>query len=246
MACYVIRMNQADVVRRYLHEPRDVDFRDTGFPLITISREAGTNAHGIGRYLIMRLAEYSDPDLNTGWDLFDQKLCALIAPNKSLDADYDALVTDKYRAGGVHRMVYELLIGTPQEYRIQKKIEEVIRLLARLGKVVIIGRGGFQIARHMPGAIHLHLVAPMDYRVQAIMKFDNLTEEAAVKKIKETDGERARCLKKHHNCDVRDPSNFDLVWNVASFPVSEIVNATAELVRTRLQRLREAGTVRVH
>ena len=237
-------MNQADVVRRYLHEPRDVDFSDTGLPLITISRTAGTNAHGIGRYIIMRLAEYADPDLNTGWDLFDQKLCALIAQNKSLDADYDALVTDKYRGGGVHRMVYELLIGTPQEYRIQKKIEEVIRLLARLGKVVIIGRGGFQIARHMPGAIHLHLVAPMDYRVQNVMKFEDLSEEAAVRKIKEIDEERARFLRKHHNCDLRDSANFDLVWNVASFPTSEIVNATAELVRSRLQHLRETGAVR--
>ena len=236
-------MNQADVVRRYLHEPRDVDFRDTGLPLITISREAGTNAHGIGRFIIMRLAEYADPDLNTGWDLFDQKLCALIAQNKSLDADYDALLTDKYRAGGVHRMVYELLIGTPQEYRIQKKIEEVIRLLARLGKVIIIGRGGFQIARRMPGAIHLHLVAPLEYRVQTVMKFDNLTEEAAVRKIKETDEERTRFLKKHHNCDLRDSANFDLVWNVASFPTSEIVNATAELVRSRLQHLRETGAI---
>lgn len=237
-------MNQADVVRRYLHEPRDVDFSDTGFPLITISRMAGTNAHGIGRFIIMRLAESADPDLNAGWDLFDQKLCALIAQNKSLDADYDALLTDKYRAGGVHRMVYELLIGTPQEYRIQKKIEEVIRLLARLGKVIIIGRGGFQLARHMPGAIHLHLVAPLEYRVQTVMKFDDLTEEAAVRKIKETDEERTRFLKKHHNCDLRDSANFDLVWNVASFPTSEIVNATAELVRSRLQHLRETGAVR--
>lgn len=172
-------MNQADVVRRYLHEPRDVDFCDTGLPLITISREAGTEAHAIGRFILMRLAEYADPDLNTGWDLFDQKLCALIAQNKALDADYDMLVNDKYRGGGLHRLVYELLIGTPQEYRIQKKIEEVVLLLARLGQVVIIGRGGFQIARHIPGAIHLRLVAPMDYRVQDVMKHDQLTEEAA-------------------------------------------------------------------
>ena len=228
-------MNQADVVRRYLQNPRDVDFRDTGFPLITISREAGTNAHGIGRYIIMRLAEYADPDLNTGWDLFDQKLCALIAQNKSLDADYDTLLNDKYRGGGVHRMVYELLIGTPQEYRIQKKIEEVIHLLARLGKVVIIGRGGFQIARHMPGAIHL--------RLNAVMQYDNLSEEAAVKKIKETDEERARFLKSHHNCDIHDPTNFDAVWNVARFEVPETVNTVAELVRLRLQRLRKTGAI---
>ena len=220
-----------------------MDFSDTGLPLITISRMAGTNAHGIGRYIIMRLAEYADPDLNTGWDLFDQKLCALIAQNKNLDADYDSLLNDKYRGGGLHRMVYELLIGTPQEYRIQKKIEEVIHLLARLGKVVIIGRGGFQIARHMPGAIHLRLVAPMEFRVNAVMQYDNLSEEAAVKKIKETDEERARFLKSHHNCDIHDPTNFDLVWNVARFEVPETVNTVAELVRLRLQRLRKTGAI---
>ena len=236
-------MNQADVVRRYLLDPRDVDFRDTGFPFITISRQAGTEAHALGRQILMRLAQCEDPDLRTGWDLFDQKLCALIAQNKSLDADYDTLLNDKYRGGGVHRMVYELLIGTPQEYRIQKKIEEVIHLLARLGKVVIIGRGGFQIARHMPGAIHLRLVAPMEFRVNAVMQYDNLSEEAAVKKIKETDEERARFLKSHHNCDIHDPTNFDAVWNVARFEVPETVNTVAELVRLRLQRLRKTGAI---
>ncbi len=236
-------MNQAEVVRRYLHEPRDVDFRDTSFPFVTISREAGTNAHGIGRFIIMRLAEYADPDLNTGWDLFDQKLCALIAQNKSFDADYDALLADKYRGGGLHRLVYEMLIGTPQEYRIQKAIEEVIRLLARLGKVVIIGRGGFVLARRMPGAVHVRLVAPLDYRVEAMVKYDRLSADEAVKKIKAIDAERTGFLKRHHGCDLADSTQFDLVWNLASFPVSEIVNATAELVRLRLQRLRESGAI---
>ena len=236
-------MNQADIVRRYLYEPRDVDFHDTGFPLITISREAGTNAHGIGRFIIMRLAEYDDPDLKTGWDLFDQKLCALIAQNKSLDTDYDTLLTDKYRGGGLQRMVYELLIGTPQEYRIQKTIEEVIRLLARLGKVIIIGRAGYVLARHMPGALHLRLVAPMDHRIKAVMQYDNLSEEAAVRKIKETDAERIRFLKNHHNSDIGDPTQFDLVWNVARWPVPEIVNTIAELVRLRLQHLRDTGAI---
>ena len=238
-------MNQADVVRRYLHEPRDVDFSDTGLPLITISRMAGTNAHGIGRYIIMRLAEYADPDLNTGWDLFDQKLCALIAQNKSLDANYDSLLTDKYRGGGVHRMVYELLIGTPQEYRIQKKIEEVIRLLARLGKVVIIGRGGFHLTRGMPGGIHLRLVAPLAHRVLDVMAHDHISEEQARRKIQTADAERAKFLKNHHGCDPDDATNFDLVWNVARFPVQEIVDATADLVRRRLRKLRESGAIHV-
>lgn len=236
-------MNQADVVRRYLQNPRDVDFRDTGFPFITISRQAGTEAHALGRFIIMRLAQSEDPDLKTGWDLFDQKLCALIAQNKSLDADYDTLVNEKYRAEGLHRMVYELLIGTPQQYKIQKKIEEVIRLLARLGKVVIIGRAGFLVARDMPGAIHIRLIASMDYRIQDVMKHDNLTADQAAKKIREIDAERAAFMKSHHNFDIRDLSRFDLVWNLDRIQVPEMVNTMAELVQLRLQHLRKTGAI---
>lgn len=236
-------MNQADVVRRYLQNPRDVDFRDTGFPFITISRQAGTEAHALGRYIVMRLAEYDDPDLKTGWDLFDQKLCALIAQNKSLDADYDTLVEEKYRAEGLQRMVYEMLIGTPQQYKIQKKIEEVVRLLARLGKVVIIGRAGFLIARDLPGAIHIRLIASMDFRVQDVMEKDHLSADQAAKKIREIDAERAAFLKSHHNFDIHDLSRFDLVWNLDRVQPAEMVNSTAELVRLRLQHLRKTGAI---
>jgi len=236
-------MNQAEVVRRYLQDPRDVDFRDTGFPCITISREAGTDSHGIGRAIIMRLGQYADPDLNTGWDLYDQKLCALIAQNKSLDADYDTLLTDKYRGGGVRRMVYEMLIGSSQEYRIQKKIDEVIHLLARLGKVVIIGRGGFHIARQLPSAIHLRLVAPWRHRLHNVMKYDNLSAVEAARKIKAIDRERTGFLKSYHRCNLHDPTNFDLIWNVGRGTTADLVNAVAELVHQRLGRLRKAGAI---
>ena len=238
-----VRMNQADVVRRYLQNPRDVDFHDTGFPFLTISRQAGTEAHAIGRFILMRLAEYDDPDLKTGWDLFDQKLCALIAQNKSLEADYDTLVNEKYRADGLQRMVYEMLIGTPQQYKIQKKIEEVVRLLARLGKVVIIGRAGFLVARDMPGAIHVRLIASMEHRVKDVMEKDQLSEDQAAKKIRAIDAERALFIKKQHNFDVRDLSRFDLVWNLDRVRIPDLVHATAELVRLRLRHLRESGAI---
>lgn len=236
-------MNQADVVRRYLQNPRDVDFRDTGFPFITISRQAGTEAHAIGRYILVRLAEYEDPDLKTGWDLFDQKLCALIAQNKSLDADYATLVEEEYRAEGLHRMVYELLIGTPQQYKIQKKIEEVVRLLARLGKVVIIGRAGYLIGRDMPGSIHIRLVASLEYRVQGVMKHDHLSEAQAAKKIKQVDAERAAFLKSHHNGDIQNLAPFDIIWNLDRIRIPEMVDTMAELVHLRLEHLRKTGSI---
>ena len=240
-------MNQADFVRRYLQDPRDVDFHDTGFTFITISRQAGTEAHAIGRYLLMALSEYEDADLQTGWDLFDQKLCALIAQNKSLDADYDTLVSDnRYQTEGLRRMVYELLIGTPQQYRIQKKISEVIRLLARLGKVVIIGRAGFLIAHNMPGAIHIRLIASLDYRVQDVMKHDELSEEQALKKLQRIDAKRARFMKSQYHFDIHDLTPFDIVWNLDRMRVPDLVNSMAELVHRRLQDLRKSGSIYTH
>lgn len=236
-------MNQADVVRHYLHESRDVDFRDTGFPFITISRQAGTEAHAIGRYILMRLAESDNPDLNRGWDLFDQKLCALIAMDKSLEVDYDTLVNDQDRTDGIQRMIYEMLIGKSQQYKIQKKIGEVIRLLARLGKVVVIGRAGFLITRDMPGGIHVRIIASMKYRVKNIMKQYGLSERTAAKKLHEIDEERALFLKNHHNFDIADLSRFDIIWNMDRLRIPEMVNTMAEMIRLRLQHLREIGAI---
>ena len=152
-------------------------------------------------------------------------------------------MNEKYRAEGLQRMVYELLIGTPQQYKIQKKIEEVIRLLARLGKVVIIGRGGFHITRGLPGGIHLRLVAPLAHRVLDVMEHDKIPEDQAARKIHLADAERARFLKNQHGCDPADATHFDLVWNVARVPAPEIIETTAELVRRRLRKLRDSGAI---
>ena len=81
-------MNQADVVRRYLLDPRDVDFRDTGFPFITISRQAGTEAHALGRQILMRLAQGE----STG---FNPLQCAATPANLQFLVDWVKLLAGK-------------------------------------------------------------------------------------------------------------------------------------------------------
>ena len=78
-----------------------------------------------------------------------------------------------------------------------------------------------------------------------VMKHDNLSEKEALKKIQDTDEERSRFLKSHHNCDIRDPTNFDLVWNVGRGELTDLVSTVAELVLVRLRRLRKSGAVHV-
>ena len=108
---------------------------------------------------------------------------------------------------------------------------------------MIIGRAGFLIARDMPGAIHIRLIASLEHRVREVMKHDNLSADQAAKKIREIDAERAAFLKSHHNFDVHNLSQFDLVWNLDRVRTPELVNTMAELVHLRLRHLRETGAI---
>ncbi len=233
-------MNQAETVKRYLRDHREVDQGHSGFPFVTISRQAGTGGHAIGRFILQKLALSADPDLNKGWDLFDQKLCALIAQDKSLEADFDTLVEDKYQRDGLQQMVYEMFVGAPQQYKIQKKIADVIRLLARLGKVVIIGRGSSVITRNMPTGIHVRLIAPMPMRIQNVMDEYKLSEKHAVRRLREIERDRSRFIRNFYHHDINDPTLYDITWNLGHVRTTEIVDTMCEMIRLRLVRLRSA------
>ena len=237
-------MNQAQIVKKYLINPRDVDIPASGFPFVTISRQAGTEGHAFGRYVVSQMNEQTESPLFQGWDLFDQKLCALIAVNKSLESDYDSMVEEKYRKEGLQQMAYEMLIGKPQQYTLQKKIDDVIRLLARLGKVIIVGRAGVLLTRDMPGGIHIRLQAEDPYRIKNIMAEYNFSEKDAIRKMRSLDTERAKFLREYHHWDIREKSVYDLIWNVDHVRPSEFTRSMCALIEQRYRVMQEQKTQR--
>lgn len=91
--------------------------------------------------------------------------------------------------------------------------QELIREAARMGNVVIVGRGGAFVLRDHPGALHVFLFAPDEDRLRTIMAKFLLNERAARRRLREVDANRAAYIRQVYAADWRDGANFDLVVN---------------------------------
>lgn len=72
-----------------------------------------------------------------------------------------------------------------------KQMTDAIRFLAEQGDVVLVGRGAQVILQDHPGALHIHLYAPLEVRARRIQRRRGLTELATASHIIEQ-ADRAR------------------------------------------------------
>jgi cytidylate kinase len=76
---------------------------------------------------------------------------------------------------------------------------------------VIIGRGGFHILKDRPDTIHIFVHAPLDYRIERIMKEQKLADKREVKKtIEESDHERTKFIRDMAGADWFDARHYHL------------------------------------
>ena len=232
-------MNQAEIVKRFLQNREDVDIRESGLPFVTISRQAGVGGHALGRGIVRAVEHLKHPDIAAGWDLFDQKLCAMLAQSESGEASFDTLINEEYKTG-VHQSVYEMFLGRPEQYQLQKKISEVIVLLAKLGKVVVLGRGSMCITRDIPNGIRIRLVAPEKIRIKSMMEYIGGSEKEAEKAMRKQDKSREAFVREVFGRDINDPLLFDAIFNTGTLNQEEIVSAVVRLIEEKWLALKES------
>jgi cytidylate kinase len=92
-------------------------------------------------------------------------------------------------------------------------IQVVINNLASRRKTVIVGRGGQAILKNKVGVIHVRIIAPVEVRVERLMKSGGLSREDALKLVEENDKAAAEYLRRFYNIDWEDQANYDLVLN---------------------------------
>ena len=73
---------------------------------------------------------------------------------------------------------------------IAKTTREVIRHFAAEGYCVIVGRAGNIVANDFRRALHVRLIAPLDYRLKTIMENNNLNRDEALRFIDKVEEER--------------------------------------------------------
>jgi cytidylate kinase len=187
--------------------------------VITISRQVGS----WGKEVALKVSEM------LGYTFFDKSL--LVSEAKSLgisEEDIADFSEDSYK---VKSLVDRILLrkkpvatslGLKDHAQIRKTLNEeeclseiqtVISSLASRGKTVIVGRGGQAILKNKVGVFHVRIVAPLEVRVERIMKSGGFSREDALRFIEDNDKAMAEYLQRFYNLDCEDPTIYDMVLN---------------------------------
>jgi len=104
-------------------------------------------------------------------------------------------------------------IETPDSTRLARVSREVIKELGRRDRVVLVGRAAAAVLARERDAIHVRLVAPVDYRVRQAIERLGVPEKEAHAHLAEIDDNRARYHLELYHRDWNDPVNYHLVLN---------------------------------
>lgn len=203
-------------------------------PFITISRQAGAGGHSAASAILNAFITKGAEPFND-WQIFDRTLAEGSADNPEIETALPELFQD------YHSQIGEFVLGlfgrqVPQDLR-QMRLSRVIRSVAMLGRVIIVGYGGAEVSRDLRNGVHLRLVAPEPVRVQRIMAEQQVGEAEARQIVHNRDRERARMVKDHFGIDIDDPLRYDAIWNTATVSLETIAAATIGLIESRLARM---------
>ena len=114
----------------------------------------------------------------------------------------------------------------------------VVKDLAKIGDVVIIGRGSNMILKDMPGVLHVALVGPPELLIRLTAAKEHLSSADAGKYVTDTEKARVAYFKKFFKVHPDDPNQYDIVLNMENIGVSaaaEIIAHAAKEVSSAVQ-----------
>lgn len=184
-------------------------------PVITISREVGCSGLAVAEALANKLKEkYPEHD----WKVLSKEIFHQSAMELDLDPER---VSRVYKQ--VDRSSFDELLNAFHEkkYKSDKKVRktvvDVIHSFAEDGYCIIVGRASNVIAADIKNAIHIRLVAPLEYRTKSIMMKNKLPRHEALKFIDQVEKERFAYRHAVMGKEVHAPEIFDITFNSGAF-----------------------------
>jgi cytidylate kinase len=226
-------MNHLKIIQQFIKEKRSVDeLPATGFPFVTISRQAGAGGHLLSYVILTEFLKYERQELFEGWHVFDKQLCEVVAQDPSIQGSFETLLKEKLQPE-FRDFLESLFTGHSNQYTLQKTTFKVLRMLALLGKVIIVGRAGSLVSADLPQGIHIRLVAPEPQRIVWMMKRFKLSKEEARTAIAKQDSDRKKLIRMFFHRDIDDPLLYDITVNTGKVGLDVICHSAIELIRVR-------------
>ena len=180
--------------------------------VITINREVGSGGHTVGRKLAEKLqVKYCDKAVIEGltkkFGLTPERIEEIKAQKKSWWNDinnyYQTLVNSASQP-----MDAEVGLDNKSMFETEKRI---LQEIAAQTSCVVAGRTGFIVFRDWPNHLNIFIQASMEYRVQRIMRRQNVSEQEARDIIARMDSSRETYIQKYEDTSRYDTRNYQLV-----------------------------------
>lgn len=229
-------MSPANPIERFLHghmyDRKDDEFSSRLRPFVTISRQAGAGGHTLAKTLLARFEHEDDKTLFGEWDVFDQKLVAMVADDPDLRVSVEALLSEEYRKAA-DDFFRQLLTSTTHQDIIMDRMFRLVRTIAEVGKAIIVGRAGSEVTRGLGPSVSVRLVAPEEKRIAHTMELHGVSEKKAIESMDRHDSGRARMLKRHFRVNIDDPLLYDAIWNTGHVSYEEIADSIIAMLKAR-------------
>lgn len=204
------------------------------YPCIIVSRETGAGVLVVCKELIKILDNNSDVTENR-WTLFDRKLIEKVLEDHHMPKQIsEYMVEDKYRY--LSSAVNVLLGLHPSQWTLLHKTTETVLQLARMGKAVIVGRGGNIITSKLRNVFRVRLIAPLEDRIKHIMDIYKMSKQEAETYIKKEDAARRNYLKSNFSKDVENPELYHLILNTGLLSYKEAAEIITGAVMKRFAK----------
>lgn len=186
--------------------------------VIVIGRQYGCGGHDIGKMLAKKL----------GYEFYDQEIIKMIAGTTGMTPDFiskqEESMTNNFLYDFVNQMyLYKDKMEEAPKDKIFEAESKLIKDLAAKGNCVIIGRCSDYILRENKNVLKVFFLAPIEQRIQRIMKKSDITQKEAEQKIHKEDKRRADNYHYYTGRMWGMSSNFDITFNT-DFGINYIEN----------------------
>lgn len=205
---------------------------------VTISREYGSGGGEIARRLAERL----------GWNLVDHEVVVQVARALGI-SEADAEAHDEHADTFVSRILTGLSAipsSVPSTMPVPLAIDQpaydearrrVVEGAVATGNAVIVGRGAQALLSDRKDVLHVRVIAPLEQRIDYVMRREGLSRPAAQERIQAKDRERSRFLHSVHHHDPADAGLYDIVLSSGVLDLNSIVEILALTLEHKKQRL---------
>jgi len=206
--------------------------------VITINRELGSGGRTIGRKLAERLGvNYYDKALiqalQQKYHLSVADIETLKGRNHSWWADFKRNLSLGLNAS--QSQFYKMSLGCQPDMLTTDEMfdneVEILKGIAEAESCVIAGRSGFFVFKDYPNHLNILIQAPLQNRIERVMRKQSLSEKEAIEVIEKVDKMRENYVNKYTKSSRYDTRNYDLVISSAGHTEDQIVDIIMAFIK---------------